>query len=155
VRHGNIAYLAHPVFSLYRTYGAVAYREYLSKAIASLLSEHATLITSLPSTARVSLNLQPSERRYVLHLLYANTISRGGAMNLSGGNLSGSGQTIEVIEDLLPLGAIEVSLANMPPISKATLEPQGCEISLDQQGGRLKLQVDGFTCHQMVVLHMK
>ena len=155
VLHGSIAYLAHPVFSLYRTYGAVAYREYLAKVISSLLSDQVTLSTNLPSTARVSLNLQSSERRYVLHLLYANTISRGGSMNLSGGTVTASGLTIEVIEELLPLGTTDVALANLPPISRVTLEPQGREISFVQQNGRLQLQLDGFTCHQMVVLHVK
>lgn len=155
VLRGGIAYLAHPVFSLYRTYGAVAYREYLSNVISSLLSDRATLSTNLPSTARVSLNLQPAERRYVLHLLYANTISRGGAMSMSGGTVTASGLSIEVIEELLPLGATTIALANMPPIFRVTLEPQGREISFAQQDGRLQLELDGFTCHQMVVLHMK
>ncbi|MFZ4388520.1 MAG: hypothetical protein ACOYOI_10270, partial [Chthoniobacterales bacterium] len=147
--------ISHPVFSLYRTYGAVAYRDYLSKVISSLLSDQETLSTNLPSTARVSLNLQPAERRYVLHLLYANTISRGGSMSLSGGTVTASGLTIEVIEELLPLSATTIALANIPPISRVTLEPQGLEISFAQQEGRLQLELDGFTCHQMVVLHMK
>ena len=76
-------------------------------------------------------------------------------MNLSGGTVTASGLTIEVIEELLPLGTTDVALANLPPISRVTLEPQGREISFVQQNGRLQLQLDGFTCHQMVVLHVK
>jgi hypothetical protein len=152
ILHGNIAYLSHPVFSLYRTYGAVAYREYVAKVIAKLLGDQATLETNLPSTARVSLNHQPEERRYVLHLLYANTISRGGAMNLSGGTVSASGLSIEIIEELLPLRGIEITLANLLPITRATLEPQGVKLAFTQEGNRLRLHLDEFTCHQMVVL---
>jgi hypothetical protein len=152
VIHGNIAYLAHPVFSLYRTYGAVAYRSYVAKVIDRLLGPAATLKTNLPSTARVSLNYQPAERRYILHLLYANTISRGGSMNLSGGTVSASGLTIQVIEDLLPLHDISITLANLPRISRVTLEPQGQEAEFIQKEGAIYLQLDGFTCHQMIVL---
>ncbi len=39
----------------------------------------------MPSTARVTVMEQETEKRYVLHLLYANTINRGGEMNLSVG----------------------------------------------------------------------
>jgi hypothetical protein len=152
VIHGNIAYLAHPVFSLYRTYGAVAYRSYVAKVIDRLLGPAATLKTNLPSTARVSLNYQAAERRYILHLLYANTISRGGAMNLSGGTVSASGLTIEVIEDLLPLHEISITLANLPQISRVTLEPQGQAAEFVQEEGALRLQLGEFTCHQMIVL---
>jgi hypothetical protein len=152
VIHGNIAYLAHPVFSLYRTYGAVAYRSYVANVIDRLLGSAATLKTNLPSTARVSLNYQAAERRYILHLLYANTISRGGSMNLSGGTVSASGLTIQVIEDLRPLNDISITLANLPRISRVTLEPQGQEAEFIQKEGAIHLQLDGFTCHQMIVL---
>ncbi|CAN5502364.1 hypothetical protein BH09VER1_BH09VER1_53670 [soil metagenome] len=153
VLHGNIAYLAHPVFSLYRTYGAVAYREYIAKVIAMLLGDQATLETNLPSTARVSLNHQPGEHRHVLHLLYANIVSRGGAMNLSGGTVSASGLSIEIIEELLPLHDVQITLANLPPITRATLEPQGAELAFTQEGNRLRIRLEEFTCHQMVVFH--
>lgn len=152
VIHGNVAYLAHPVFSLYRTYGAVAYRAYVVNVIDQLLGDQATVKSNLPSTARLALNYQATERRYVLHLLYANTISRGGAMNLSGGTVAASGQTIEVIEELLPLHEIIVTLTNLAPIARVTLEPQGEEINFLQEGSRLRLQLDKFTCHQLVVL---
>jgi hypothetical protein len=153
VLRGNIVYLAHPVFSLYRLYGAVAYRQYVDKVIGLLLGEKATLQTNLPSTARATLNHQAAERRYVLHLLYANTISRGGSMNLSGGNLSASGPTLEVIEDLLPLRGTTVTLKGLPPISRVTLEPQGKTLEFAQKGADLHLTVDEFTCHQMIALH--
>jgi len=155
VIHGNVAYLAHSVFSLYRTYGAVAYRSYVANVIDRLLGPAATLKTNLPSTARVSLNYQATEQRYILHLLYANTISRGGAMSLSGGTVSATGLTIEVIEDLLPLHDISVTLANLPRISRVTLEPKGQAAEFIQEDGALRLQLDGFTCHQMIALHLE
>jgi hypothetical protein len=95
------------------------------------------------------------ERRHVLHLLYANTVSRGGSMNLSGGTVSASGLSIEIIEELLPLREIKITLTNLPPIARATLEPQGAELAFTQEGNRLRLQLDEFTCHQMIALQKK
>ncbi len=153
VRAGNIVCLAHPVFSLYRTYGAVAYREYITRVIASLLDHQPTVTTTLPSTARVAFNHQATENRRVLHLLYANTISRGGAMNLSGGTVAANGLSIEVIEELLPLCDTQITLRYQPSVSQVTLEPQGFEIPFTQNGGVVDFVVEKFSCHQMVVVH--
>ncbi len=60
---------------------------------------------------------------------------------------------IEVIEDLVALRDVEVSLRLPKAATMATLEPQGKEIPLTMQGDRVKLRLDEFTCHQMVVFH--
>ena len=153
VIQGNLAYLAHPVFSLYRAYGAVSYRDYVVHLIDRMLGDQVTVKSNLPSTARLALNYQAEERRYILHLLFANTISRGGSMNLSGGTVGGSGLTIEIIEELLPLHDIQVTLTTLPPIVRVTLEPQEHEINFVQEDSLIRFQLDQFTCHQMVVLH--
>jgi hypothetical protein len=149
VRHGNILYFAHPVFRHYRAYGAVAYREFIVKAIRAFLGDSLRVSTNLPSTARLSLAVQPSEKRSILHLLYAPTVSRGGVMQLSGGNLSG-GKSVEVIEDLPPLHDVEVTLRM--PVKSAKLVPQGGEVALEQSGDRVTLRLPKFSCHQMVEL---
>ena len=152
VRRGAITYLAHPVFSLYRTYGAVVYREYISRVIASILADEMTLETNLPSMARVTLNYQEAESRSILHLLFANMVSRGGAMTLSGGTVSDSNSGIEIIEDLLPLRNTQVMLRNQPGLKRVTLEPSGIEIPFQQDGPMVRFAVDEFICHQMVSL---
>lgn len=152
VRKGNIAYLAHPVFSLYRTYGAVVYREFVSRVMDSLLGDTITLKTSLPSTARVALNRQEDGQRSILHLLYAGTISRGGAIDLSGGTVAGAGLTIEVIEELLPLRDVRVKLRHERPVKTVTLQPQGIGLPFTQTGDGVEFAVEEFTCHQMVVV---
>jgi len=147
VRHGSILYFAHPVFRNYRAYGAVAYREFIVKAIQALLGDTLTLSTNLPSTARLNLTKQPMENRHILHLLYAPTVSRGGVMQLSGGNVSG-GKSVEVIEDLPPLHDIEVTL--QLPVKSARLVPQGADISIEKSGDRVTLRLPKFSCHQMI-----
>jgi hypothetical protein len=151
VRHGNIVYLAHPIFTLYYGYGAVAYKEYALAVIDSLLGEARTMRASLPSSARITLTRQPGQNRRVVHLLYANKISRGAKMTLDPSIRES--YVIEVIEDLDPLRDTHVAIGDSGRVTRATLEPQGREIPLVRKGNVVEFQVDEFTCHQMVVLH--
>ena len=148
VINGNIIYLAHPVFSIYRGYGTVALRHYIAHVIRHLLGEK-TVETNLPSTARITLTRQEEHKRWILHLLFANTVSRGGPMRLSGGTLSATA-AIEVIEDLIPLLHTHVSLRLPARISRVTLEPQGTPIPFVQKNGVVNLDVYEFACHQIL-----
>ena len=149
VRHGAILYLAHPVFRHYRAYGAVAYREFIAKILRAFFGEALSASTNLPSTARLSLTEQPAEKRRMLHLLYAPTVSRGGMIQLSGGNSSG-GKAVEVIEDLPSLHDVEVTLRL--PVKSARLVPQGEVIKLEKSGDRVTLRLPAFSCHQIIEL---
>lgn len=152
VSYGSILYFAHPVFRNYRTYGAVAHRNFITAAIRQFLGEeNMTLVkTNLPSTARITLTRQENQSRWVLHVLYAPTVARGGVIQLSGGNTSG-GRIVEVIEDLPPLLDTEITL-NLP-ITKAMGVPTGCEIALESRGGLVTLCIPRFACHQMIEMN--
>lgn len=149
---GNILYLAHPIFSIYAGMGAVAYREYAAKAIRYLLDDTQSLRSNLPSTARAVLTEQPEEQRYVLHLLYANTINRGDYVQFSEEGFVSKGTPVEVIEELLPLHDIQVTLQLPRAIKHATVEPQGDILSVAQDADRLTVELKKFTCHQMIAL---
>jgi len=153
VINGNIMVLAHPVFSIYRAYGAVACRHYATNAIRRFLGGDLTVVCSgMPSTGRIYLSEQPQDNRYVLHLLYANTILRGSSVEMQGGAVRTS-RPVEVIEELMPLRGVSVSVGLPREVSRITLEPQGSELPLNAAEGRLLIEVDEFTCHQMVVMH--
>ena len=79
------------------------------KAINTLLGDDRQIISDLPSTARATLMHQKKENRTILHLLYANTVLRGGNMNFSGGNIKSRG-AVEVIEDLTTLHDISLDV---------------------------------------------
>lgn len=147
IRNGNILYFAHPVFRHYRSYGAVAYREIISRAIRLLLGNDEILATNLPSTGR--LTLTHLQGKYVLHLLYAPTISRGGVIELSGGTTAAS-QPVEIIEDLPALHDIRVRVRL--PVTSARLVPQGTDLPVVQTDGVTEFRVDQFACHQMIEL---
>lgn len=154
VRHGPILYLAHPIFSIYRGTGGVAYKDYAAAALAALLGDERTLRTNLPSTARVTLMHQPAHGRYILHLLYGATASRGGEMHLAGGNVPAAMKSVEVIEDLPALHGVRVSLRLPEPVRRVTLEPEGRELAFTGDGARVELELAAFSCHAMIVLHV-
>jgi hypothetical protein len=87
--------------------------------------------------------------RFVLHLLYAPTISRGVVIQLSGGNASG-GRSVEVIEELPPLHDTVVHLRLPEKITKAVLVPDGTPVPFERQGGTVTVRIPEFSCHQMV-----
>ena len=151
VIHGNILYLAHPVFMNYFAYGAAACREYIVNAINLLLSHDISLRSNLPSIARTTLMQQPRENRYILHLLYGPTVTVGGPVD----NLPKTirkPKEIQIIESLPALSNVTVSLKISHPIRRAMLEPQGREIPFVVRDNRVELTIDTFSCHQMVVL---
>jgi len=155
VLNGNILYLAHPVFTNYRAFGAVAYKDYIVKAIKLLLGNDITLTDNLPSPARVTVMEQKQDRRYILHLLYAPTITRGGNLQHDKHLLvtpRDPGE-INVIEDVIPLHNIHASVKVPQTVKKVTLEPQGRDIPFEMRDGRVSVKVDSFEVHQMVVLH--
>lgn len=147
----QILYFSHPVFQHYRQYGAVAYREFVVRAIRRLMGESLTLETNLPSTARVSLTHQEGQERYILHLLYAPTVARGGQVMLSGGNAAG-GQVVEVIEGLPPLLDTHVRLRGLPTLGSVEPFDKALEVSSGQASGLLEIQVAAFSCHAMLAI---
>jgi len=153
VRKGNVLYLAHAVFTAYRGYGQVNFRHFVDRCLRHLLEGREFVQTNLPSTARVTLTRQEAERRWIAHALYANTISRGGPLQLSGGNIDAAGRSLEVIEELLPLRDTRLAVRLEKPVSRVTLEPQGIEIPHTVEDGRVAVTIPEFTCHQMVVFH--
>jgi hypothetical protein len=152
VHHGNMLYLAHPLFSLYRAYGAVVYRNIIAACLDRLLGER-MLESNLPSTARVNLMRQEEQKRSILHLLHANTIQRGGPVQLSGGNVDNRKEGIEVIEDLIPLHDVQIRLKPPCAVGKITLEPEGESLKFEVQDGKVVFQIDRLECHQMIVFH--
>ena len=151
VQCGNIVYLSHPVFSIYRGLGAVAYREYIINALNLLLVEPAIRV-NLPSTGRVTLMKQQEHNRYLLHLLYANTINRGGPMELSGGTVSGKTSSVEVVDELLPLYDIKISLSVPEKVERVKCVPDGDELEFSQQAGCVEFVLPKLQCHQMLEL---
>ena len=136
-------YFAHPVFSIYRDKGSVAHKQVVQRAIDHLLGQGRSIETNLPSYGRVSLRHQPVERRHIVHLLCAVPMNRGTVM----------GQPIEVVEDITPMHEVAVVVRSSANFARATLEPQGSALALDQVPGGVRFTLPRLDMHQMVVLH--
>lgn len=75
---------------------------------------------------------------------------RGADFYFAGSPKSGK---IEVIEELNPCCDIVTSVKVPEKVVKVTLEPQGREVSFTVENGCVRILIDCFACHQMVVLH--
>ncbi|RFU45644.1 alpha-amylase family protein [Paraburkholderia sp. DHOC27] len=104
IHHGT-AYVAYPIFRLYRAVGQPIYR-YLVDALIERLMPDAAVRTDLPSSGRLALTHQPAHKRHVLHLLYGAPQLRGQAMPMNGGGT----RTMEIIEDIPAIGPVVVSV---------------------------------------------
>lgn len=148
VEHGPAMWLPMDLCRAYRKFGQVTTKHFFLACVRRLLGDRIGVQTTLPATARVTLTEQAHEERYVLHLLHANLVQRGGLHQTHMEPM-----IMEVIEDLTPCCDVQVSLRTEKPVLRATLEPQGVDIPLCQVNGRVQFALDRFTCHQMVALH--
>lgn len=137
VESKNGIYFAWNVFEDYATKGSLALKETVIYALNRLLKEK-TLEINLPASGIVTLMHQKQQKRFVNHLLYAPLVKRG--------------ESIEVIEDILPVYNTTVTLRIPYEVKKVHLAPQMEEIAFRQEDGILSYTVDRFECHQMVVV---
>ncbi len=145
---GAIAYLAHPVFSIYRWNGTLPQRELALGAIHALLGDSRTVKTNLPSGGRITVRRQAAEKREIVHLIYAAKQVRGGAAQ--GGKPHSA--VVEVIEDIDPLCNVKVAVRPQKNVARVTLEPQGKEIAFTCRDGVVEFTLDSFACSQIVAL---
>jgi hypothetical protein len=93
----------------------------------------------------VTLMEQPAAARSVLHLLYANTVLRGGSVR--------GCAPIEVIEELTPLADLRVTVRPAKPVASVRLVPDGTALAFDKRAdGSIGFTVPKLLCHQMIEL---
>ena len=148
----TVLYFAHPVFSIYRGYGAVPLKEFILKAIRSFLGGELPVEVSLPSTGRVTLMEQPERKREIVHLLFANTVNRGGGEIPRAVGAAEDGWAIEVIEELLPLYDVEVRVRPGIPVRRVRLVPENVDLPFREVADSIAFTVPKLVCHQMVEL---
>ena len=109
--HNGVAYVAYPIFRLYRAMGQPLYK-YIVRGLLDRLLPQPTLTTDLPSAGRATLTRQSTEKRHILHLLYATPQVRG--KDVRGDD--GSSRMMEMIEDVPAIGPVtaKVRLPSSP-----------------------------------------
>ena len=143
---GRIAYFAHKIFTRYRLYGQPLYRDFVALALRRLLKGCLPLESNLPTAARVSLSEQESEKRYILHVLYAVPV-------LKGSSQGADCKALEVIEDEVPLRDVRVEFDVKHSIRGALLVPQGAEARFEMLSPtRCRVSIPLVRIQQMVEL---
>ena len=148
----NILYFAHGVFGLYATQGQVILKEFMLNAVKAFMEKDLPILTDLSSLGRVTLMEQKEEKRYIAHVLYANIIQRGLQLPVSSNPMWQESWPLQVIEELAEVRNTHFIFRLPEKIRKVTLEPQGIEIPFTEENGTVKVQLEKFTCHQMIVL---
>lgn len=133
-------YAAWNLFEDYALKGSLPVKEIVHYALDRLLKRK-TVHTNLPAQGVTTLQAQPSENRWVHHLLYASPVRRG--------------LNVEVIEDLPVLSDIEATISVPAPVREVYLAPQGLKLPFRQANGRVHYTLPPWSCHQMVVLQFE
>ncbi|OPZ29509.1 MAG: hypothetical protein BWZ02_00998 [Lentisphaerae bacterium ADurb.BinA184] len=133
----GVVCLANPLGCLYHKEAARLHRELFLNALRLVYPRgRQTLVTDMPSGARVSLVHQPERRRYAAHLLYGPPMPRG---------------RCQVIEDLVPLYDVPVRLRVPESIRKASLPLERKPLRLSRSADAVTVTVPRVQCHQVVL----
>jgi hypothetical protein len=103
--HRGVAYIAYPIFRLYRSVGQPLYK-YIVRGLLNRLIPDPALTTDLPSAGRATLTHQARENRHILHLLYGAPQVRGKDIRQD----DGASRIMEMIEDVPAIGPVSAKV---------------------------------------------
>lgn len=115
---------------------SLADKQLILPLIERLLNSRKLIRTNLPSSGKAV--LYRKDDRYILHLLYANTIKRG--------------EGIEIIEDIVTIADIDLSLDLPNRISTAITHPEEKVLPVQYENGRTILHLDKMWCSEIIEL---
>lgn len=134
----NCAYIGFRIFEDYKTNGAYVVKELFRHTIEQLLGSDRTLKTNLPSEAVTTLMNNSEGNYYLQQVLYAVPKKRG--------------NTIEVIEDIVPIFDITVEIKVPNKITCVKLVPQDTSLDFIQTDNTIIYSIPKIDCHQMIFL---
>ncbi len=136
IQCGNVLYVAHELAGMYAGYGVTYHRRYF-KWLLQKLYHGDPVEVDMPSQGRIHFVKREEQRQYVLHLLYASPVQRGG---------------VSVLEDFPTLRNVRVKLNVPEAVEKVLLIPQNRELPFEEAGEDCSITVPEVTGHQMVVI---
>jgi hypothetical protein len=140
VRHGNVIYFAHPIFTTYQLWAPHWVKALFLDAVARLLPDPTLTVTG-PSTVLATVNHQRAENRLVVHLLHYVPERRC--------------DNIDVIEDVIPLHDLAVSLRTPQTAKQVRCVPQMNTLRFTQESGRVDFVVPTLIGHQMICVDLE
>ena len=136
IQKGNILYVAHELAGMYAEYGVTYHRRYFKWLLRKLYQADCAAV-KMPSQGRIHFVKRDDQHQYVLHLMYASPVQRGG---------------VSVLEDFPTLRDIDVEIHVPETIQKIKLIPQNLELPFEITREGCTLTVPEVTMHQMLVL---
>jgi hypothetical protein len=137
VKNGRVIYFANPIFSEYNAVAPRWEKQLVLNALALLLPEPLVRHGG-PSTLQVTVNEQAAEKRWAVHLLHYIPERRS--------------QTIDIIEDVIPLNDIKISIRVPGTVTGVACVPEATSLTYRQVGDRVEFTLPRLVGHQMVAL---
>lgn len=137
--HGQIGYLAHPIFMMIRQHGARVYKQ-LANALVRRLLPDPVLISNAPTTAIIHVMSQPAQNRTIVHILHYIPEARS--------------RDVDVIEDIIPIFDVQVALRLQQKPARVYLAPSEQDLECVYESGRARVTLPKVTGHEMVVFQM-
>jgi hypothetical protein len=137
VKNGRVIYFANPIFTEYNAVAPRWEKQMVLNALEMLLPEP-LVRHSGPSTLQVTLNEQAADKRWVVHMLHYIPERRS--------------QTIDVIEDVIPLDDIQVSVKVPAAVTGVARVPEAAPLPYRQVGDRVEFTLPRLVGHQMIAL---
>lgn len=137
VQQENAIYFAHPIFTQYRHNAPRWCKQLFLNALARVLPTPLIQHDSV-STLRLSVNDQPGNNRYVLHLLHYIPERRG--------------ERFDTLEDVIPVHDIGLRLTLPRAVERVRLVPGGEDLPFQRESSALELRVPKLVGHQMLEL---
>lgn len=137
VGNGRNIYFMHPVFEQYHASAPRWVKVLVGAALRRQLPDP-VLRAEGPSTLMATMNAQPS--RFVVHLLHYIPERRG--------------QTLDVIEDVIPLHEVKVSVKPPRAVKRVVTAPEGAVLPHTVRAGRVHFTLPRLEGHQMIALEL-
>lgn len=132
---GNVIYFAHPIFRQYQENAPHWCKTLMLNAVDQLLPEPLVRHNG-PSTLQITINAQKAHNRWVMHLLHYIPERRS--------------QTIDILEDIIPLYQVGISLKTPWMVENIKLVPQQEIIPFQVANDRTLFDLPKLVGHQMV-----
>ncbi|MDL2405988.1 alpha-L-fucosidase [Rhizobium calliandrae] len=145
--HNGAAYIAYPIFRLYRAMGQPLYK-YIVRGLLDRLIPDPAMVTDLPSSGRATLARQIDQHRHILHLLYGPPQIRG--KDVRGDD--GSTRMMEMIEDIPSIGPVTAKVRLPSAPSRVYDALTGADIAWNtSDDGTVSVTVPRLRIHTAVV----
>lgn len=134
---GRCIYFMHPIFAQYFDCAPLWCKTLVNAAISRLLPRRLVTVEA-PSSLIAALNHQPTQNRYILHLLHYIPERRG--------------QRFDVIEEVLPLYNLRVRVTLPEGVTAAEIVPEGTALPLEKDGDSVSFTLPELVGHAIVSL---